>query len=75
MVRLRKMSNLRRDITAAGGLYTRAGLAKRWGVSRQAVGEMIAQGGFPVSIDIDGGRTQVWLATEADAWRNQQRAR
>lgn len=63
-----QMEDLRRSIEAAGGLYTRAGLAGRWGVSRTIVGEYVLRPGFPPPVLIDGKR-EAWLAVEADAWR------
>lgn len=63
-----RMSDLRRSIEAAGGLCTRAGLARRWGVSRTIVGAWVLQPGFPVPIKVDG-KQDVWPASEADAWR------
>jgi predicted DNA-binding transcriptional regulator AlpA len=62
------MSDLRRSIAAAGGLYTRTGLAERWGVTRQAVSKMVLKPDFPKPILVDG-KHEAWPANEADAWR------
>lgn len=72
MLRLPFMADLRTMIARAGGLHTRAGLAKRWGVSQQYVGEAAKRDDFPAPIEVDGGELRsgpVWLASEADAWR------
>jgi predicted DNA-binding transcriptional regulator AlpA len=60
---------LRRAIADAGGLCSRAGLAERWGVSRQAVSKMTLKPDFPPPIMVDG-KHEVWPAEVADAWRD-----
>lgn len=68
MLGFSRMSDLRRSIEAAGGLYTRAGLARRWAVSRTIVGEYALKADFPQPIKVDG-KQDVYAGNEADAWR------
>ena len=62
------MTDLRSAITAGDGLFTRTGLAKRWGVSKSYVGEVTARDDFPSSYTIDLDRP-VWTGQDADKWR------
>ena len=55
-------------IDQAGGLYNQSGLAKRWGVTRQAVSKAVRRPDFPAPIPIEGDG-EVWFGEEADAWR------
>jgi predicted DNA-binding transcriptional regulator AlpA len=68
------MEDLRRSIADAGGLWTRAGLAKRWGFTRQHVGTLTLREDFPSPIWVDG-KQEVWPANEADAWKAQYQPR
>lgn len=64
--------DLRTQINRAGGLYTRAGLAKRYDVSQQYMGKVVRSDDFPEPIEVDDGlgRTgPLWLGAEADAHR------
>jgi hypothetical protein len=63
------MDDLRRAIVQAEGLYTRAGLARRWGVSRTIVGKWTRSPDFPEPAAWVDARYEVWSALEADAWR------
>lgn len=69
---LRDVTDLRRMVADAGGLYSRAGLARRWNLSRTAVGNMTVESSFPSPVYVDGTK-EVWLACEADAWRADRR--
>jgi hypothetical protein len=54
----------------AGGLVSRAGLARRWGVSRQRIAQLAdnrERNGFPEPLEVDGG-PPVYLANEVEAW-------
>lgn len=62
--------SLRDDIQAAGGLVSRAGLARRWGITEQRVHQLCALEGFPDPVPCDGlGRVRIYIAAECDAWR------
>lgn len=63
-------------IARAGGLHTRAGLAKRYGVSPQYMGKVTRHADFPDPIEIDEGTGRtgpVWFGDEADAYRRAHR--
>jgi hypothetical protein len=68
MLRCRTVSELRSLIEQVGGLHSRAGLAKRWGVSPSYVSEVTARPDFPSPIVIDG--REYWQGHLADDWRN-----
>lgn len=70
MLRFLRMSSIYAQIDAAGGLATKAGLAKRWGVTQTMIGKYVRRDGFPTAIKVnDGTRDRdVWLVGEADAW-------
>ncbi len=64
------------QIEAAGGLYSKAGLAKRWGVTQTMVGKYARRADFPTAIRVIDGRStrDCWLSSEADAWFRARRA-
>jgi hypothetical protein len=68
VLRSRSVSKLRSLIDQAGGLHTRTGLAKRWGVSKTYVSEVVRREDFPRPITQVDGR-EVWTGEDADAWR------
>lgn len=74
MISFRRVGEVRASIERVGGLFNRAGLARRWGVSRQYVGKATAHPDFPPAIQIGGGG-EVWPADEADDWRKRHRPR
>jgi predicted DNA-binding transcriptional regulator AlpA len=55
-------------IERAGGILSLAGLARRWGMTRQSVWEMAQRPDFPKPIEQDG-EAKLWFADEADQWR------
>jgi hypothetical protein len=68
IMRAEDADRLRNEVAAAGGLASQADLARRWGVARQRVHEMVRDGLLPTPIARVGGRP-VWLMREAsDAW-------
>jgi hypothetical protein len=73
VIRSRTVSELRFLIDQVGGLYTRAGLAKRWGITRAAVSEAAHRPDFPQPILIDDGVREVWPGHLADDWRSNAR--
>ncbi len=70
MVRsLATMDELRRDISQAGGLHSKTGLARRWGVSKTYISQAVQHPDFPEPVtEIDG--REVWAGVAADTWRN-----
>ncbi len=76
MIASRRMSSLYTQIDAAGGLYSKAGLAKRWGVTQTMVGKYARRADFPTAIRVNDGEAarECWLSAEADAWFNARRA-
>lgn len=58
----------RAGIQISGGLASQADLARRWGMSRQRVGILVRQPGFPQPAAAVNGQP-VWLADEAAIWR------
>lgn len=75
MVGSRLMGKLRAVIDEAGGLHTRAGLARRWGVSKTYVSDVVTRDDFPepaTYIDADP-RHPAWAGKDADAWRAEPR--
>jgi hypothetical protein len=68
MLRSPQMTDLRQAIEACGGLFTRSGLADRWGVSKAYVSEVTAREDFPKHFEIDAGKP-VWAGQDADDWR------
>ena len=68
MLTSRVMKQLRAAIERAGGLHGRAGLARRWGVSKTYVSEAVARHDFPAPVTMIDGR-EVWAGIEADEWR------
>lgn len=58
----------RAGIQVSGGLASQADLARRWGMSRQRVGILVRQPGFPEPAATVNGQP-VWLADEAAIWR------
>jgi hypothetical protein len=55
-------------LEAAGGLASQADLARRWGIARQRVHEVVRAPEFPTPVGQVNGHP-VWLAREAsDAW-------
>lgn len=57
----------RRTVARMGGLASQADLARRWGLTRQRVHQMIREPGFPAP----GGQVNgqpVWFAAVADQW-------
>ena len=66
------MDELHAAVQRAGGLFSRAGLAKRWSVSKAYVSEAVKHPDFPAPIEIDDGGErgrEVWSGNEADTWR------
>lgn len=58
-------ASLRRVIEQQGGLLDRAGIAQRWGVSRQRAHQLVNDPTFPPPV----GGLDVWLASDVDQWR------
>lgn len=54
-------------ISAAGGLASQADLARRWGMSRQRVHQLIPEPYFRAPAGLIN-RQPVWLPDEADHW-------
>jgi hypothetical protein len=50
--------------------FTRAGLARRWQVSKSYVSEASAREDFPAPAALVDGDRPVWTAEAADAWRS-----
>lgn len=65
-----RVDDLKHAIQEAGETATMAELARRWGVSRQAVKKMVDRPGFPDPLVVTPGGTAIWLVDEADAYRN-----
>ncbi len=63
--------HVRTMIGTCGGLVSAADLARRWGLSRQRVGVLVRQTGFPAPATTVNGHP-VWLADEANIWREYQ---
>ncbi len=60
---------LQRIIAEVGGLHTAADLARRWGVSRQAIDHMIAHHpDFPSPV-LHIGRSAVYAGNDCAQWR------
>lgn len=53
---------------------TQSDIARRHGVTRQAVAQWLALPGWPTPL-IDVGRTRLWDAAEVDAWVSVRRGR
>lgn len=68
MLRSEAMSELVAAIKRAGGLYSRAGLARSKNVSKAYVSEVTARDDFPEAIPIDDGKREVWVGAEIDHW-------
>ncbi len=68
MLGWRRVTAPRKEIEKAGGLFNQAGLAKRWGVSKQAVAKHVRKPDFPAPVAVEGDG-EVWFGMEADAWR------
>lgn len=66
------MGDLRDMIEGAGGLANQSDLARRWGIGRQWVSEVVQRDDFPAPVTSVGGRP-VWSVAEADAWRRASR--
>lgn len=70
---LQRMSDELRDLIArAGGLVHKAELAKRWGVSRQRINELVAMPDFPQPVNPES-RYKLYGWYECDAWRQVKR--
>lgn len=67
------MSELRKVIELAGGLANQSDLARRWGMSRQAVHDMTQRPDFPAPATTIGDRP-VWSVEECDRWRGRRAA-
>lgn len=52
-----------------GGLMNQNGLANRWGITRQSVGELVEREGFPAPVYVNGHR--MWFFSDADLWRRE----
>ena len=50
-------------------LFTRAGLAKHWGVSKSYVSEAAARDDFPAPAKYIDVNRPVWSVYDADKWR------
>ncbi len=68
-----KTSVLRAAIEQVGGIASAADLARRWGISRGAVSELVRQEDFPVPLPHTGAH-RMWAVAEADAWWQRHRA-
>ena len=64
------MTDLHDAIKAADGLFTQAGLSRRWKVSKAYVSEVVAREDFPAPVTaVDGDGQYVWAGSDADEWR------
>lgn len=63
---------LRAAIRAQGGLATLAGLARRWGISKQRAHTLAEHPDFPKPVHAEG-RWRLYLVSEADSFRAQVR--
>lgn len=59
-------------IQRIGGLAAASDLARRWGISRSRVGQLIAEPDFPKPV-IHVGGLAVYAVREADAWRDKRK--
>jgi hypothetical protein len=59
------------QIKRAGGLANVTDLGKQFRVSRQRAAKLTQHPGFPEPVGTVGGRP-VWLASEAQQWRDKQ---
>lgn len=59
---------IRAAIKAAGGLGSVTDLARRWGVSRQRLSQLVGEDDFPKPVCEVNGRP-VYLVGECDEWR------
>ncbi len=65
------LEHARAAVATCAGLVSQADLARRWGISRQRVGVLVRQPGFPEPATIVNGQP-AWLADEANVWREYQ---
>jgi len=63
------MTDLRKAIDAAGGLFTQAGLAHRWRVSKAYISDVVRREDFPAPVAVLDDERNVWTGKEADTWR------
>jgi predicted DNA-binding transcriptional regulator AlpA len=63
--------NARTIIERNGGLVSASDLARVWGVSKTRLTVLTHRGSFPEPVGTVGGRP-VWLAGEAQDWREKQ---
>jgi hypothetical protein len=63
--------NIRKAIERNGGLANVTDLGKQFRVSRQRAAKLSQHPGFPEPVGTVGGRP-VWLASEAQQWRDKQ---
>jgi hypothetical protein len=59
---------LQKSIARAGGLATKAGLARRYSVSHTRMTQLASKPSFPEAIPVDGAG-EVYVVSEVDAWR------
>jgi len=55
-------------INRLGGLASQADMARRWGISRQRVHQLVGGLRFPAVVGYVNGQA-VWFAGAADQWR------
>jgi predicted DNA-binding transcriptional regulator AlpA len=63
--------NARTIIERSGGLVSASDLARVWGVSKTRLTVLTHRESFPEPVATVGGRP-VWLASEAQQWRDKQ---
>lgn len=62
-----RFASARDALASVEGLASQADLARRWGLSRQRVHELVREPQFPVPAAIVSGQP-AWIAAEADEW-------
>lgn len=65
---VRRVDDLRKVLDDAD-LVTLAGLARRWGISRQSVHQMSMRPGFPAPV-LDADGVKLYSYPDAQAYRN-----
>lgn len=62
--------DLRTEIQRVGGLLTRSGMARHWGLSKTAVSDRCMREDFPPPVALVDGDRPVWTAEAVDAWQD-----
>lgn len=63
----------REAVAECGGLVGASDIARRWGLSKQRVAQLIASASFPEPLAGHGAPAR-WLAYEVDEWREERLA-